>query len=79
MAPITVYTLPSCVQCDGTKRYLNRAGIEYDVVDLSSDPAAMDLVKSLGYAAAPVVIVGDEHWSGFRPDRLQELANRRAA
>jgi glutaredoxin-like protein NrdH len=35
-------------------------------------------VLSLGYSAAPVVVVGDEHWSGFRPDRLRGLVTAAA-
>lgn len=30
---------------------------------------------SLGYLQAPVVIAAQAHWSGFRPDRIKELAN----
>jgi glutaredoxin-like protein NrdH len=41
---------------------------------MSQDEAALELVKSLGYAAAPVVIAGDSHWSGFRPDKISEIA-----
>jgi glutaredoxin-like protein NrdH len=76
---VTVYTLPSCVQCDSTKRLLERNNIEFNTVDLSTDESAMKAVKALGYSAAPVVIAGDEHWSGFRPDRLQRLLVDKAA
>lgn len=71
---VVVYTLPSCVQCDSTKRVLTKKEIPYQEIDLSLDEAAMELVKSLGYVAAPVVIAGDDHWSGFRPDRLNALS-----
>lgn len=47
--------------------------VAFEVVDLSKDASAMDTVKSLGYQAAPVVIAGDDHWSGFRPDLLAAL------
>lgn len=70
---VTVYTLPSCVQCESTKKYLTNKDVQFQVVDLSEDATAMDLVKSLGYAAAPVVVSGEDHWSGFRPDRLALL------
>ena len=70
---VTVYTLPSCVQCESTKRVLDRNNVEYAVVDLSMDENAYDMVKALGYQAAPVVIAGDDHWSGFRPDKLSGL------
>jgi glutaredoxin-like protein NrdH len=71
---ITVYTLPSCVQCESTKKVLDKNNIEYSVVDLSLDGSAAEMVKALGYQAAPVVIAGDDHWSGFRPEKLSALA-----
>jgi glutaredoxin-like protein NrdH len=71
---VTVYTLPACVQCESTKKYLTNKDVSFEVIDLSEDAAAMEMVKSLGYQAAPVVIAGDEHWSGFRPDKLSALA-----
>ena len=76
---ITIYTLPSCVQCDSTKRYLSRNNVEFQTVDLSTDERAMNMVKALGYISAPVVVSGDEHWSGFRIDRLNGLVEREEA
>lgn len=52
---------------------LTKNSVEYQEVDLSADEAAMDYVKGLGYVAAPVVVAGDDHWSGFRPDKLSAL------
>lgn len=71
---VTVYSKPACVQCDATYRALDKRGIEYVVVDISKDDAALELVRSLGYLQAPVVVAGEEHWSGFRPDRIVALA-----
>lgn len=73
---VTVYTLPSCVQCESTKRMLERHAIDYDVVDLSEDEASLEMIRELGYQAAPVVISGDDHWSGFRPDRIVGLVRK---
>ncbi|MCL2533373.1 MAG: redoxin NrdH [Nocardiaceae bacterium] len=70
---ITVYTKPACVQCNATYRALDKAGLEYDVVDISENPEARDYVMALGYLQAPVVVAGDDHWSGFRPDRIKDL------
>jgi glutaredoxin-like protein NrdH len=70
---ITVYTKPACVQCTATYRALDKAGIEYDVVDISQDAEARDYVMALGYLQAPVVVTEDSHWSGFRPDRIKSL------
>lgn len=73
---ITVYTKPSCVQCNATYRALDSKGIEYNVLDLSQDESALEAVKELGYLQAPVVVTEEDHWSGFRPDKIDELAGR---
>ena len=57
---------------------MDKQGLEYDVVDISEDSEARDYVMALGYLQAPVVVVGDEHWSGFRPDRIKALATAAA-
>lgn len=67
---ITVYTKPSCVQCDWTKRLFDRNGTPYQTIDITTDPAAYDLIRELGYMQAPVVTAGTDHWSGFRPDKI---------
>lgn len=72
---ITVYSKPLCVQCDATKRALNKAGIPYDLVDITEDDDARAKVEALGYVQAPVVTVGNDHWSGFRPDKIKALAH----
>jgi len=86
MRAITVYTTPSCSQCNMTKKWLDdpkRGNLkgQYEVVDLSQDPQAMAAVKALGYESAPVVVINttgdtkdEQHWYGFRPDMLEEFA-----
>lgn len=76
---ITVYTKPACVQCNATYKALDKAGLDYRVVDITTDDQARDYVMSLGYLQAPVVVAGEQHWSGFRPDRVKALAATAAA
>ncbi|MBY5572044.1 glutaredoxin-like protein NrdH [Rhizobium leguminosarum] len=71
---ITVYSKPTCVQCTATYRALDRLGVDYDIVDISQDAEALDRVRSLGYMQAPVVIAGEQHWAGFRPDMISALS-----
>ena len=71
---ITVYTKPACVQCSATYKALDKQGLSYDTVDISLDSEARDYVMALGYLQAPVVVAGNDHWSGFRPDRIKGLA-----
>ena len=75
---ITLYTTPACVQCNATKKALDRAGLDYDTVDISANDEARDYVMALGYVQAPVVEANGEHWSGFRPDRIKALASLQA-
>ena len=70
---ITVYSKPACVQCTATYRALDRQGIAYDVVDVSADDVALAKVRELGYQQVPVVITEQDHWSGFRPDKISSL------
>ena len=71
---VTVYTKPACVQCNATYRALDKKGITFQVVDISQDAEALARIKALGYMQAPVVVTDAGHWSGFRPDKIDELA-----
>ena len=70
----TVYTKPSCVQCDMTKRYMDKNGIAYSTVDITENPEALDMILGMGFSSAPVVISGDLSWAGFQPDKINLLA-----
>lgn len=72
---ITVYTKPNCKPCEFTKKYLDDNEIEYSVVDVTTDDIALQTIKLHGFMGVPVVAINgfDNSWSGFRPDRLEEL------
>ena len=75
---ITLYSTPACPQCRMTAHILERDGILYTPVDLSTDFDAHRFVtRDLGYKSAPVVyaVYPDghvEHWSGLRPELLKK-------
>jgi len=69
---ITVYSKPNCAQCDATKKHLDKLGVHYTVFDVSEDEKALNFIVGMGYKAAPVVVAGFNHWSGFRPDLIKE-------
>jgi glutaredoxin-like protein NrdH len=73
-ATVTVYTKPACPQCTATAKALDKQGIAYRSVDITLDAEARSYVMALGYLQAPVVVAGNDHWSGFRPDRIKTLA-----
>lgn len=72
---VRVYTKPSCVQCDMTKREMRKLGVEF-VEDSIMDPGNLAAAKAMGLMSAPVVVAGDDEWAGFQPDRIKALARR---
>jgi glutaredoxin-like protein NrdH len=72
---VTVYTKPSCVQCEATKRMMDKLKIKYNTVDITVDEEALDMVMAKGFKSAPVVITEDDAWSGFNPDKISGLVD----
>ena len=71
----TVYTKDNCVQCDMTKRLLDKIGVEYQTIDIIANPSELDRLIELGYRAAPVVVTADgDSWAGFQPEKINSLA-----
>lgn len=81
---ITIYSTPTCVQCESTYRALLSAGVvDFEVIAVHNNPQALEYIKTeLGHQQAPVVMVDGndgaeaDHWAGFRPDRIRELVAR---
>ncbi len=76
---IIVYSKPRCVQCDATTRALNKLGVDYTTVDVTQDAESLEFILSLGYQQAPVVMFGEVHWSGYRPDMIKMVAQQLVA
>ena len=71
---VTVYTKPACVQCDRTKKMLDRLVILYVTIDVTQDENAYTRLVADGLLSMPVVSAdGYEPWSGFRPDHIRAL------
>jgi glutaredoxin-like protein NrdH len=76
---ITVYSNPSCQQCDATKRYLTKKGIEFQAEMLADHPKVLADALANGYTSAPVVVVENTEtdsrmsWGGFNPTNLRGL------
>lgn len=71
---ITVYSNPSCIQCEQTKKYLTLKGVEFESKMIQDSPEVMPLIEEKGYRSAPVVVTPTDSWSGFRLEKLAALA-----
>lgn len=69
MTEVVVYTQPNCQPCKATLRRFNTAGIV--VVEKQAADHA-DLLKAMNHQSAPVVMDGVRHWSGYRPDLIDQ-------
>ena len=60
-ASFTMYSTPWCGYCYRLKAQLDREGIEYDMVDITDDPAAAELVESVngGNQTVPTLVFAD--------------------
>ncbi|MFL0360891.1 glutaredoxin domain-containing protein [Curtobacterium flaccumfaciens] len=80
---ITVYAKSGfCGMCMATERALNSAGIEYTEAILDNvDQAQIEEWKTTLGMNAPIVVTDTEtgSWSGFRPDKISELAGARTS
>ncbi|WP_126384533.1 glutaredoxin domain-containing protein [Actinomyces howellii] len=73
-AAITVYTTPTCMGCKATVRQLDRAGVGYELVDLSTRPDLVERFRAEGLVQAPVLEGPDgTRTSGFDPGRIKSI------
>lgn len=86
---ITLYSKPSCVACDATKRKFDKSGLsktDYVEVDISKDADALAFARGLdpAYAQAPIVLVqrpdgSSVHWAGYSPDSIERYITKELA
>jgi len=65
---------PACVQCNQTKKMMDKFGVAYTQVDLRDEPELTEQFKEQGHMTAPIVTSKIGTWSGFRLDLIQDLA-----
>lgn len=71
---IKVYSKPNCMQCEFTKKFLKDNGLQFEVRDVFESEKFKEEVVELGFTSLPVVVAdGHEPFSGYRPDKLDEL------
>ena len=73
--PIEVYTQPNCKPCDDVKLKLEAAGIEFEVIDITTDAQALAYVTQvLGAKSTPIIVTAThEPVIGDRPKELADL------
>ena len=74
---ITIYTKRNCTACEATKKAMDRAGLDYEAIDVSDSAGRQQTLRECGFSQMPVVQVTDDEdyqfWEGFRPDLIKQL------
>ena len=70
---LTVYTTPNCPGCQLTKRQLDKAGVAYEAVDLSSRPDLVEQFRAEGLRQAPIIEMDGRRTAGFDPARIKAI------
>ena len=61
MNDLRVYWRPGCSSCVKVKEFLSNLGVEFESINVSARPEAMDELRELGVRTVPVVARGKEY------------------
>jgi glutaredoxin 3 len=69
-----LFIKPYCGWCDKAAAWLDAHQIDYEELDVMTDPAAYDeMVKLSGQTLAPVIDVDGKILADFGPDELEQF------
>ena len=61
VTPLRVYWRPGCSSCVKVKEFLTKLGVDYESINVSAKPEAMDELRELGVRTVPVVARGKDY------------------
>ena len=72
MSNIKIYTTSYCPYCKRAKSLLESKGLEYEEINLTTDPELrLELEKKYNWRTVPMILINDELIGGF--DELAKL------
>ena len=73
MKSVKVYSTPTCPFCVKAKQFLKDNSVEFEDIDVSSDPeAAKQIVERSGQMGVPVLEIEDEIIVGFDKEKISQ-------
>src|SRR4029078_4301996 len=76
MESLRVYWRPGCSSCVKGKEFLSQLGVEYESLNVSAQPEAMDELRALGVRTVPVVTRGREYVFAQALDDVSRFVGR---
>ncbi len=82
MKKVIMYSLSNCVWCKRAKKYFEEQGVAYEYTDYdradSQKQQRIDRdMRDIGAGGFPVVKIGTDVVTGYRPDRYKELLGQK--
>ena len=59
--------------CNFSKKYLTDKGVKFKEIDVFKDAEALAMLRDKGFSQMPVVSIGGEFHTGFRPEILAKV------
>ena len=70
---VKVYTTPFCPYCEMAKDFLKQRGIDFEEVNVQTDPkAAREMIEKSGQTGVPVIEIGGKIIVGFDREKILE-------
>lgn len=57
---LTVYSKPNCPHCELAKSWLDSNKIEYEVIDVTQDDSALNMIREAGHKSVPQLYLNGE-------------------
>ena len=74
MKEVKVYSTLACPYCRMAKDYLKSNGVQYQDIDVSSDPeVSREMILLSGQMGVPVVVIDSEVILGFNKSKINPL------
>lgn len=73
---VIVYSRKTCFYCKKAIQYLEKHGVDFEVVDVSGNPEKMKmLIDATGYNVVPQIEIDGDWIIGFEPKEIMEKLN----
>ena len=71
MAKVKIYRVGRCKECDHVRMILEDLGIEYEELDVTTDPYREEVVKATGCFSVPQIMLDDVYVGNYT--KIMEL------
>ena len=77
MSEVTIYTIDTCPYCRAAKTFLNRKGVDFTEIDVTTDiKTKRKVMDELGWRTVPMIIVNGKFIGGYDDMKALDRENK---